>query len=127
MATGGGGGRERTGGQLFAALRRRALAANAIGATVAYVYLGFVAPPQPQPEDSELVEYLFVGPAYFVLAVLVGHQISKRTYRRVQHWLAEDRPPTGEERALVLTLPWRAAGLAAAGWITAALVFGGQT
>ena len=115
------------GRRVFRAMFRRALAANAVGATVAYVYLTFVAPPQPRPAESELLHYLGVVPVYFVLAIVLGHQANKRTLRRVERWLAEDRAPTSEERALVLGLPWQSARLGGAGWLLAAIVFGAQT
>jgi adenylate cyclase len=115
------------GRHLFRTLHRRVLAANALGAIVAYVYLTVVAPPQPPPRESEAVLYLGIAPAYFLLAAVVAHHVARRTIRRVQCWLAEDRPPTDEERALVLTFPWRAAGLTASGWMLAAVVFGVQT
>jgi hypothetical protein len=44
--------------------------------------------------------------------------------RPVERWLAERRAPTSEERALILSLPWRAAGLSAAAWLIAAGIFG---
>lgn len=121
------GDRTLAGRRLFRALYRRALAANATGATLAYIYLSFVAPPQPSPTESELVHYLGVAPAYFLVAVLLGHQVNKRTFRRVERWLAEERAPSSDERALVMSLPWRAARLGGAAWLLAALLFGAQT
>jgi adenylate cyclase len=121
------GDRTLAGRRLFAALRRRAVAANAVGAALAYIYLSFVAPPQPPPPDHEVFLYLGVAPAYFLVAVAVGYQISKRRFRRVERWLAENRPPTVDERALVLSLPWRAAGSAGIAWLLAAIIFGAQT
>lgn len=117
---------------LFTALNRRALAANALGATLAYVYLGFIAPPGSDDRDDTqglhaLVHELGVAPIYFLIAAVVGRQIGRRASRRVGRWLAEDRAPSNDERALVLSLPWRAASLAGAGWLIAAVVFGVQT
>ena len=115
------------GHRLVPTLYWRAMAANAVGGTLAYVYLGFIAPPQPPPPKSELFLYLGVAPVYFLVAVAVGQQLAKRNVRPVERWLEEGRPPTDEERALVLRLPWRAAGLTGLGWLIAALVFGAQT
>jgi adenylate cyclase len=114
------------GRRLFAAIYRRALAANAVGATLAYVYLTVVAPPQPPPPGSELLE-LAIAPLYLLIAAVVARRVGKRRVRTVERWLAEARAPTAEERALVLSLPWRAAGLGAAAWMLAAVVFGIQT
>ena len=95
-----------------------------VGATIAFVYLSFVAPPQPAPPHGEHFLYLAIAPAYFVAAALVGYWIGQRWLRRVKRWLAEMRAPTNEERTLVLSLPWRTAGLAGAAWFVAAGIFG---
>jgi hypothetical protein len=50
------------GRRLFKALYRRALAANFVGATGAFIYLSFVAPPQPPPPHGEQFLYLAVAP-----------------------------------------------------------------
>jgi adenylate cyclase len=109
---------------LFRSLYRRSLEANLVGAAIAFIYLSFVSPPQPPPPHDEYFLYLAEAPAYVFLAALVGHRIARRAVRPVERWLAERRAPTSEERALVLTLPWRAAGLSAAAWLVAAGLFG---
>ena len=119
--------RSNVGRELFAAMFRRSLIANAVGGTLAYVYLGFIASPQPQPEGAELWHYLGTAPAYFIVAVVIGRRISRRTYGRLYAWLAEGRPPTTEERALALSLPWRGAAMVGTGWLIACVVFGIQT
>lgn len=122
-----GGDRTQAGRHLIRALYRASLTANASGAAVAYVYLTLVAPPKPSPPDHDRILYLGVAPVYFAIAVVVGHQLSRPALRRVEGWLAEDRAPGREERALVLGLPWRAAAIGGAAWVIAAVVFGGQT
>ena len=119
-----GGGRPLAGGRLFSVLYRRMLEANIVGALLAFVYLAFVSPPQPEPAHGEGVLYLAVAPLYVVVAAVVGHQVSKRAFGPVERWLAEDRVPSSEERALVLSLPLRGAAIAAAGWLGAAVLFG---
>jgi adenylate cyclase len=59
--------------------------------------------------------------------VVVARRVSKPVVRTVSRWLAEERAPTADERALVMSLPSRAAALAAVGWLVASLVFGVQT
>jgi adenylate cyclase len=110
--------------RLFKALYRPGLGANVVGATIAFVYLSFVAPPQPAPPHGEQFLYLAVAPVYFVVAALVGYRVARRRFRPVGRWLAEDRAPTTDERALVLSLPSRTASLAIAGWLAAAAFFG---
>jgi adenylate cyclase len=115
------------GRELFAAMFRRSLVANAVGGTLAYIYLGFIASPQPEPARSELWHYLGTAPAYFAVAVVIGRRISRRRWRLLDRWLAEGRQPTPEERALALSLPWRGAGLVGVGWLIACVIFGIQT
>jgi adenylate cyclase len=112
------------GRRLFRDMYWRALQANVVGASLAFIYLSFVAPPEPSPPHSERFLYMAVAPAYVLVALLVGYQIGRRTFRPIGRWLAEGRAPTSEERALVLSLPWRSAGLAVAGWFAAAVFFG---
>jgi hypothetical protein len=87
------GDRRLAGRWLFKALYRRALAANFVGATSAFIYLSFVAPPQPSPPHGERFLYLAVAPAYFIVAMLVGYRLAQRRFRPVRRWLAEDRAP----------------------------------
>ena len=60
------------GPRLFGVAYRRSLAANAIGGALAFVYLSFVSPPQPEPAHDERFLFLGVAPAYLVVAALVG-------------------------------------------------------
>ena len=60
------------GRRLFKAVYRRGLEANLVGGTIAFVYLSFVAPPQPPPPHGEQFLYLAVAPAYFVIAALAA-------------------------------------------------------
>jgi adenylate cyclase len=118
------------GRRLFRALFRRVLAANAFGAAVAFVYLTFVAPPRPAHRTDNVHDFVHevgVVPIYFAIAVLVGDRLTRRVVGRLKAWLAQRRAPDPEERALVLGLPWRAAGVTAAAWLMAAVVFGVQT
>ena len=115
------------GGQLFRALYIRSLEANLVGAALAFVYLSFVAPPQPEPPHGEHFLYLAVAPAYVIVAALAGYAAGRRLFAPVGRWLADDRPATSEERAFVLALPWRMAANTALGWLGAAALFGAIT
>ena len=98
--------------------------ANAVGAAVAFVYLAFLSPPQPAPPGGEALLFLGVAPGYFLAAMVIGRLVGKRRFRRIGWWLGEKRPPTDDERRLVLGLPSHAAAGAAVGWGGAALLFG---
>jgi hypothetical protein len=112
------------GHRLFKTLYRRLIEANVAGATIAFVYLSFVAPPQPAPPHDEQFLYLAVAPVYVAVAAIVGYWAAERRFRPVSRLLAEARSPTDEERTLILSLPWRSAGVAAAWWLAAAVLFG---
>ena len=59
-------------GRLHRTLYRRTLEANLVGATLAFVYLSFGAPPQPSPPHGERLLYLAVAPAYVLIITIVG-------------------------------------------------------
>jgi hypothetical protein len=61
----GGGGSIPNARRLFVSLYGRSLEANVVGATVAFVYLTFVAPPQPSPPAGEQFLYMALAPVYF--------------------------------------------------------------
>ena len=110
--------------RFFVTLYGRALEANVVGATLAFVYLSFVAPPQPSPPHEEQFLYLALAPVYFVVAAVVAFVVGERRFRAIGRWLDGDRPPTEEERTLILSLPWGIASRVAAGWLIAAGLFG---
>lgn len=115
------------GPRLFGVAYRRSLAANAIGGALAFVYLSFVSPPQPEPAHDERFLFLGVAPAYLVVAALVGYQIGKREFAPVERWLAGRRSRGEDDGGLILGLPWRMAAGGAVGWLGAALLFGVAT
>jgi adenylate cyclase len=112
------------GRRLYSVLYSRALAANAIGAALAFVYLTFISPPQPPPPHGEGLLFSAVAPLYLVVAALVGYRVGNQQFRPIARWLHEGRPPTDAERELILSVPWRAAMRGGVGWIAAAVLFG---
>ena len=110
--------------RLFASVYRRGLVANAIGATLAFVYLGFISEPQPPPPHDEAVLFLGAVPVYVLVVAAVEFFVGRRWFRPVEGWISEGRAPTERERRLVLGVPSFAAGGAAAGWAGSALLFG---
>ena len=113
--------------RVLRALYLRSLGANLVGAALAFVYLSFVAPPQPEPPHGEHVLYLAVAPAYVIVAAVVGYAVARRLFERVARWLKDNRAPTSDERLYVLSLPWRIAANSAVGWLGAAALFGAIT
>ncbi|MBI5105129.1 MAG: adenylate/guanylate cyclase domain-containing protein [Solirubrobacterales bacterium] len=122
-----GAGQQLAADRLFRALRRRVVAANLVGATLAYVYLTIIAAPQPPPPESEGHLYLGIAPLYVGIAMLLGRRAGRRSFEPVEAWLAGHRAASGEERTLALSLPWRTAAVSGGGWLVAAVLFGAQT
>jgi adenylate cyclase len=114
------GNRALDGSRLFRAFYLRVLGANALGFVLAYIYLGFIARPQPPPPQDERILGLVVGPAFAVGTMALGYWLAQREIRPLQAWLDEGRAATSDERAHVLSLPWRGARLAAGAWLSAA-------
>jgi adenylate cyclase len=115
-----------SGSNLFGSLYRRNLQANLVGASIAFVYLTFVAPPRPRPAHTEWILYLAVA-AYVTGGAFAGREIARRRFSVIERWLSEERPPSPAERDRVLQLPWASAGLSAAGWALAAVLVAGVT
>ena len=109
---------------LFGAVYARGLVANGVGATLAFVYLAFISPPQPEPPHSEGLLFLGAAPLYVLTAGLIGFVVGRRWFRLTERWIVEQRSPSECERRRVLGVPSFAAAGAAAGWAGAALFFG---
>ena len=78
------GGGSELGRDVFRELFWRNLGANVVAATVAFVYLSFVAPPQPEPPHSERFLFLGVVPVFVVVAAIIGHRIATRAFAPVR-------------------------------------------
>jgi adenylate cyclase len=115
------------GARLFPVLYRRVVAANAVGAALAFIYLSFVSPPLPPPPHDEGILFLGVAPLYFLLVALIGYYLGRREFEPLERWLRERRAPTDRERHFVFSGPWRTASRTGAAWLGAAVVFGGVT
>ena len=113
--------------RLYGMVYRRVVAANGIGAVLAFVYLTFLSPPLPPPPHDEGVLFLGVAPLYLLLAAFIGYYVGRRQFKPVEQWLSQGRAPTDRERRLVFSAPWRMAFRAGAGWLGAAVLFGGIT
>lgn len=99
--------------------------ANVIGAVTVFVFLVFVL---PTPREAAYdVEVLRVNALVFgvvgLVAVPIGIIWGRRLGGPVRTWLAEERRPRPEERALVLRTPLLNLRLTGALWAGAALVF----
>jgi len=100
-----------------------AVASNGIGGLVLFLLLAFLIPFAPEGADGQLGLNVAVGVAYMALALAIGISVGRRLNAPVERWLAEDRPPTAEERRSALAIPRRFAMTAAVGWSIAAVLF----
>jgi adenylate cyclase len=97
-----------------------AAAANALGAFVMFILFEFLVPLGP---DSNLLLNGIVAAIYLPLGLIIGNKWARRRGDPVRAWLAEDRPPTPEERGLVLSQPYRFVAISGFFWVLAAVLF----
>ena len=107
--------------------RRSSLAGwlvNATGALTLGVYMLVVFP----PEGGGLILSREVGlsavAVYLVICGITAHRRTRPMFERMREWLSEARPPTPEERRVVLRLPSRFAQMALVRWALAIPLFG---
>jgi adenylate cyclase len=118
---------ESGGAQLWASTVRRltwaAIAANGLGGILVFLLLEFLVPLGAADEHDNLILNGIVAAVYLPLGLVVGSVWAKRRASGVRRWLAEDRPPTPQERALVLAQPYRFVAISGFFWALAAVVF----
>ena len=104
---------------------RTAVAANATGAVLVYLYLQFLAPGAYNPHASQTdgIVSLVVMAIYLPLSVAVVVRVM-RPYIEQAAVLADGQLATDEQRRRVLGVPARVAWLTGTGWVGAAVVFG---
>ena len=84
-----------------------AAAANGLGAIVMFTLLEFLVPLGSEDPHSNMLLNGIVAAIYLPLGLIIGNKWARRRGDPVREWLAEDRPPTPEERELVLSQPYR--------------------
>ena len=110
-----------------AAVARRVLTANAIGAALAFVYFSFLAPGSPAPldgdRDSAITAIVFI--VYVAICFPLGGAVGTRITLPVQRWVGDNRTPDDAERRATLAVPGRIAVLSFVTWTGAAVLFSG--
>jgi adenylate cyclase len=121
---------EADGRRLFTSVSRRIIVrgwiANAIGAVVVFIAIGFLAAVffDPQQRDELGRENLpIMFPCVIALGLIITPALRRRRHRALA-WLLEDREPSEEEYRLTLGLPAYGALLTAAAWGIGGLVGG---
>jgi adenylate cyclase len=100
-----------------------AVLANTLGAILVFLLLAFLVPLGPTPHDRDLLLNGIVGAVYLPLVLVIGNMWARRRGAGLQDWLAEGRPPTAQERALVLSQPSRFVAISGFFWVLAAVLF----
>jgi adenylate cyclase len=109
-----------------AAVRRLTLAAvvaHSLGGLVLFLLLGFLTPFAPDGPDKQLLLNAIVGAVYLPLSLTLGSVWSIRQGAPVERWLRERRPPTEEERRIVLGQPSDFVVVSGVFWVIAAVLF----
>jgi adenylate cyclase len=104
-------------------VNRAAVAANCLGALVLFLLLGFLIPFAPDTPDRQLPLNAAVGAVYLIVTLAIGIRWAARVHAPVERWLSEERPPTPEERRLVLAQPTRFVVIGGVFWTIAAVLF----
>jgi len=107
----------------FRRLTWAAVVANVFGGLVLFLLLGFLIPFAPDDIDRQVWLNAAVGAVYLAVTLWIGTRWGRRLGEPIERWLAEDRPPTPDERALVLRQPLQFALIAALFWTIAAFGF----
>lgn len=100
-----------------------AAASNGLGGLVLFLLLGFLIPFAPEGHDREVPLNAVVGGLYLAVTLVLGTYWGRRMNAPVERWLAEDRPPTEEERRVALAIPFRFALITIVFWSIAAVLF----
>jgi adenylate cyclase len=115
-----------TGAELWRTTVRRltwaAAASHGLGTLVLFLLLGLLVPFAPDWEDRELGLNAAVGTAYLVVTLIIGTRWGAHMSAPVERWLAEDRPPTADERVRALGIPFRFAAVSATFWVLGAIL-----
>lgn len=98
---------------------------NLIGA-LAVVLIALFVVPMPLVARSEHVKLVneLVAAGYVIVAVPFGIWAGTRRLRQLRAWLHEERPPSAEEKRLVLHAPARLFSAQITLWLVAAVLFG---
>jgi adenylate cyclase len=116
-----------SGAELWRTTDRRlmwaAAASNGLGGLALFVLLGFLIPFAPEGSDRQVGLNAIVGVSYLALTLVLGTLWARRMSAPVRRWLVEERPPTADERALVLSQPFRLSLISGAFWAICAVLF----
>ena len=100
------------------------LAVNLVAAAIAFAYLGWIFPPDPDEGTVSMRRNVLVLAAFLPLATALSASRMRLVTRALRDWAASDRAPTELERKLVLRLPVMNAASTGALWLLGALLFG---
>jgi adenylate cyclase len=97
--------------------------ANLIAAVFVFLYLGYLAPDERVARPVSQLHSLVVFIVFVLVAGAICGSLGDRRLHLALRWLHEGRPPTPDERAATLALPWRGALGDLPTWIIGSLFF----
>jgi adenylate cyclase len=100
-----------------------AAVANGLGALVVFLLLEFFVPLGPDDHHQNLLLNAIVAAVYIPIGLAIGNRFARRRSWVVERWLSEQRPPTLEERQVVLGLPLQFVAISGFFWVLAAVLF----
>jgi adenylate cyclase len=100
-----------------------AAAANGLGGLVLFLLLAFLIPFAPEAANRQIGLNAAVCVVYLAVTLVIGARWGLRMNAVVERWLAEERPPTEEERRVALSLPSRFALVGMVFWAIGAVLF----
>jgi adenylate cyclase len=100
-----------------------AAGANGLGGLVLFLLLAYLVPFAPAGPDRQVPLNAAIGAVYLPLTLAIGNLWSRRLSAPIQAWLLAGRPPTDEERRLVLSTPSRFVVVSGVFWAIAAVLF----
>ena len=97
---------------------------NLVGAVFIFTFLTYVVPNEQVEGESSAIVDIGIFVVYFVVVGVVGVARGRRMAIRATGWVADDRPPDDQERALTLSMVFRMTMLSFVPWIGAAFFWG---
>jgi adenylate cyclase len=120
---------EPSGTELARTVRNRldlaAALSSSVGALVVFLFLGFLVPRVDGPESTEesLLLNAIVLVVYMAVAAPLASWAGRRRFAPIKRWLRAGRPPTEDERRLVLHHAEEGVALIGSLWGVAAILF----
>jgi adenylate cyclase len=98
--------------------------ANFDAALFVFVFLEFIAPAERPKNGNSLTIDIVAFAVFMTAALVIGTWFGKRLVVHRLGWIERDEPPTDDERAATLRLPFELAAPGVVVWVVAGVFFG---